>query len=163
MSLVLQRDPTVVHLSVNDNSILWMQSELDGVLVHKLSEIALPGEVVERFDDSGEVKWRKASGDLTMPSKYVLMDDELNNTDLDTAYAVDSVPLVRQYSPGGVFFGFILDGQVVVAGDKLAQTAAGVFRIPVSSTAAAGTALFTSLTTISPSGANGRARIVVDL
>jgi hypothetical protein len=114
---VTQNDPGTVFLGGDRTQI--------GDLV--VSEAVTPGMLVERFNNSGVIRWRKATADIA-GAAAVVMNQSMLNLGVDTAYAAGDLAEVSILHPGASAWMFIASGQNVAAGVLLGSAGDGTLK-----------------------------------
>jgi hypothetical protein len=93
------------------------------------SEVITPGQIVERFNNAGVIRWRKntiVTGNLPCA---VACDHAMANKGVDDTYAIADLVEVSIMEPGASFWGFIASGQTIVAGNQLQTVSGGTLAI----------------------------------
>jgi hypothetical protein len=104
------------------------------------SEAITPGQLVERFNNGGIIRFRKhatAGGDT---ARLVATEHSMANKGVDDAYAASDLLEVSAGQGGSTFWMFIASGQNIAAGNALESAGDGTLRIYAS-----GTKLFSAL------------------
>lgn len=104
------------------------------------SETITPGHLVERFNNSGVIRFRKHATAGGANGRLVATEQSMLNRGVDATYAVGELMEVSQGSGGTTFWMFIASGQNIAAGNKLESAGDGTLRI-----LASGVALFSAL------------------
>lgn len=102
------------------------------------SEILTPGMGVERFNNAGVIRWRKATTDVANPPA-VITNQSMLNKGVDDDYAAGDLAEVSILHKGATAWMFIASGQNITAGTKLGNAGDGTLK------AAATVALYTAL------------------
>lgn len=94
------------------------------------SEAITPGHLVERFNNAGVIRWRKATSDTADKGFPVAVATEhaMANKGVDDAYAANDLLEVSVLKPGATAWMFIASGQNIAAGDPLESAANGTLR-----------------------------------
>lgn len=92
-----------------------------------VSEAVTPGHLVERFNSSGTIRWRKATADIAGPAA-VATEQAMINKGVDDAYAANDLAEVSVLQKGGSAWMFIASGQNVAAGDLLGSAGGGTLK-----------------------------------
>lgn len=119
---------------------------------------ALPGHFVEKFVNSGVVSWRRVSSATNIPSKHILLEDDLNNLNIDTT------PLnayVACLAIGMTVYALVPSGADITNADYLQQNGDGRLKEATAITAAANVAHYRALETIGPVTVQTRLRVEV--
>lgn len=103
-----------------------------------VSEEIVPGMLVERFNNGGVIRWRKATADLAVPPA-VATEQTMLNKGVDDVYAAGDLAEVSILQKGGTAWMFIASGQNVAAGVQLGSAGDGTLKT------GATVALFTAL------------------
>jgi hypothetical protein len=122
------------------------------------SEAITPGHLVERFNASGVIRYRKhatAGGDTV---RAVATEQSMLNLGVDNAYAAGDLMEVSELGPGGYVWMIIASGQNIAAGQKLESAGNGTLRA-----LASGTPLFAATENKDNSAGPGDARIRVEV
>jgi hypothetical protein len=93
------------------------------------SEVVTPGQIVERFNNGGIIRWRKntiVTGNLPCA---VACEHSMANKGVDDTYAANDLVEVSIVQPGGSFWGYIASGQNIVAGNQLQTVSGGTLAI----------------------------------
>lgn len=91
------------------------------------SEALTPGMLVERFNNGGIIRWRKATTDIAGPAALVTEATMLNKGVSDD-YAIGDLVEVSILKPGAAGWGFIASGQNVAAGALLGSAGGGTLK-----------------------------------
>lgn len=92
-----------------------------------VSEALTPGMLVERFNDSGVIRWRKATTDVAGPPA-VITNQSMLNKGVDDAYAAGDLAEVSILHKGATAWMFIGSDQNVAAGDLLGSAGDGTLK-----------------------------------
>lgn len=92
-----------------------------------VSEAITPGMLVERFNSSGVIRWRKATADIAGPPA-VAEDQSMLNKGVDDAYAANDLAQVSILHKGGMAWMLIASGQNIAAGDLLGSAGGGTLK-----------------------------------
>lgn len=122
---------------------------------------AKPGHFVEKFNSSGTLAWRKVTSATNMPSKFILLENDLNNDDLDTAYTSGDFVPVACLEVGMVVWPIVASGQDITNGDFCQQAGDGTIKEATATTAAANVAHYQALETLGAVTADTRLRLEV--
>lgn len=122
---------------------------------------ALPGHFVEKFNSSGTLAWRKVTSATNMPSKFILLENDLNNLTLDTAYTSGDFPPVAVLDAGMVVWALVPSGQDITNGDYCQQNGGGTIKEATAVTAAANVAHYQALETLGAVNTLTRLRLEV--
>lgn len=114
---VTQNDPGTVFLGGDRTQI--------GHLA--VSEAVTPGHLVERFNNGGIIRWRKATTDIAGEAA-VVTNQSMLNLGVDTAYAAGDLAEVSILHKGAWAWMFIASGQNVAAGDLLGSAGGGTLK-----------------------------------
>lgn len=109
------------------------------------SEAITPGHLIELYDDSGTMKWRKHATDSEQVSIAVALEQGHFNKGVDDAYAADDQVVAAYLRAGSTFWGLIASGQDISAGELMQSAGDGTLKTAAATTAAANTAKFQSL------------------
>lgn len=91
------------------------------------SEAITPGHLVERFNNGGIIRWRKATTDIAGPPA-VATEQAMVNKGVDDDYAANDLMEVSIGHKGAAFWMFIASGQNVAAGDLLGSAGDGTLK-----------------------------------
>src|SRR4051812_5874453 len=122
---------------------------------------ALPGHFVEMFASGGKPAWRKVSSAVNIPSKHILLEQDIYNRTLDTPYNSGEPGIVAVLEVGMTAWALIPSGENITACDLLQQNGDGTLKEATSATAAANVAHYRALETIGAVTASTRCRIAV--
>lgn len=127
-------------ITQNDPNTIWLGGPRTEIGDLAASEAITPGHLVERFNSTGVIRWRKhaTAGGATPPA--VATEQSMLNQDVDDDYAANDLMEVTIGAGGTSLWMFIASGQNIVAGNKLESAGNGTLRI-----LASGTALFQAL------------------
>ena len=89
-----------------------------------VSEALTPGMLVERFNNAGVIRWRKATTDVAGPPA-VITEQSMLNLGVDNAYAANDLAEVSILHKGGTAWMFIASGQDITAGTLLGSAGDG--------------------------------------
>lgn len=92
-----------------------------------VSEAVTPGMLVETFNNSGTIRWRKATADLDIPPAFAT-EQAMLNKGVDDAYAASDLAEVSIGHKGATFWGLIASGQNVSAGNLLGSAGGGTLK-----------------------------------
>lgn len=112
----------------NPNTI-WLGGDI--VIVNDLaaSEAITPGHLIDSFNNSGVMRYRKAAtASIAYPVTFALDQPELNKG-VDDAYAANDLVKAGIFSPGSTAWAFIASGQTIVHGNKLEASNDGTLKI----------------------------------
>lgn len=122
---------------------------------------AKPGHFVEKFNSSGTLAWRKVTSATNVQSKFILLENDLNNDDLDTAYTSGDFVPVACLEVGMVVWPIVASGQDITNGDFCQQAGDGTIKEATATTAAANVAHYQALETLGAVTADTRLRLEV--
>lgn len=134
-------DPNTILLHGRDRAVIidkWPLIDTD----------AKPGHFVEKFNSSGTLAWRKVTSATNMPSKFILLEDDLHNKTLDTAYTSGDFPAVACLDVGMTVWALVPSGQDITNGDFCQQNGDGTIKEATAVTAAANVAHYQALETL---------------
>jgi len=92
-----------------------------------VSEVLTPGMGVERFNNAGVVRWRKAAADSGGPAA-VITNQSMMNKGVNDVYNIGDLAEVSILNPGATAWMLIASGQNIVAGDKLGHAGDGTLK-----------------------------------
>lgn len=127
---VTQRDPGTI----------WLGGPRTEIGDLAASETITPGQLVDRFNSSGVIRWRKHATAGGACAKAVATEQSMLNRSVDATYLVGDLMEVSIGAGGSTFWMYIASGQNIAAGNKLESAGDGTLRI-----LASGTALFSAL------------------
>lgn len=104
------------------------------------SEAITPGHLIERFNNSGVIRWRKHATAGGPGAAAVATNQSMLNLGVDDAYAAGDLVEASVLHKGAFAWMFIASGQNIVAGQKLESAGNGTLRAHAS-----GVALFAAL------------------
>jgi hypothetical protein len=93
------------------------------------SEVITPGQLVERFNNAGVIRWRKntiVTGNL--PAAFAT-EHAMANKGVDDTYAANDLVEVSICEPGAAVWAYIASGQTIVAGNQLQAVSGGTLAI----------------------------------
>ncbi len=134
-------DPNTILLHGRDRAIIIDKWPL-------IDTGALPGHFVEKFNSSGTLAWRKVTSATNMQSKFILLEDDLHNKTLDTAYTSGDFPPVACLDVGMTVWALVASGQDLTNGDFCQQAGNGTIKEATAVTAAANVAHYQALETL---------------
>lgn len=102
------------------------------------SEALTPGHLIERFNNAGVIRWRKATADVAGPGA-VALDQSMLNKGVDDVYEAGDLVQAGIPRSGGTAWMFVASGQNITAGTLLGSAGDGTLK------AGATVALFTAL------------------
>lgn len=116
--------PKVVHIA--DPSTQHNRQSGDGVLggVTGVADI-VPGTIVERYLDTGVLKYQPLSSAVNTYSVEVAMEDTLNNKNYTENWGLDELLHTRTYHSAGEFWAVVETGQTVEPGTLLKANVGG--------------------------------------
>lgn len=127
---VTQRDPGTI----------WLGGPRTEIGDLAASETITPGQLVERFNSSGTIRWRKHATAAGATPRAVATEASMMNQGVSGTYAAGELVEVSIGAGGTSFWMFIASGQNIAAGNKLESAGDGTLRI-----LASGVALFSAL------------------
>ncbi|MFI5222676.1 MAG: hypothetical protein ACHQX3_00275 [Nitrospirales bacterium] len=92
-----------------------------------VSEVLTPGMGVERFNNAGVVRWRKATADAAGPAA-VITNQSMMNKGVNDTYPIGDLAEVSILYPGATAWMLIASGQSIAAGDKLGNAGDGTLK-----------------------------------
>jgi hypothetical protein len=138
-------------LAKNEPNTILLHGRDRAIIIDKWPLIdtgAKPGHFVEKFSSSGTLAWRKVTSPTDMQSKFILLENDLNNSTLDTAYTSGDFPPVACLDVGMVVWPLVASGQDITAGDYCQQAGDGTIKEATATTAAANVAHYQALETL---------------
>ncbi len=93
------------------------------------SESITPGHLVDRFNNSGVIRWRKHATASIACAPAFATEHSMANKGVDDVYALNDLVEVSIGEPGAAFWAFIASGQNIVAGNKLESAGDGTLKI----------------------------------
>lgn len=123
-----------------DPNTVWLGGDRTEINDLAASEAITPGHLVERFNNSGVIRWRKHATAAAATAAAVATEQAMMNLGVDSAYAANDLVEVSILHKGATAWMFIASGQNIAAGNKLESAGNGTLRI-----LAAGVALFVAL------------------
>lgn len=114
---ITQRDPNTIFLGGDRTQVNDLAA----------SEAITPGMLVERFNNAGVIRWRKATTDIAGPPA-VATEQMMMNKGVDDDYAIGDLMEVSVLHKGGTAWMFIASGQNVAAGDLLGSAGDGTLK-----------------------------------
>lgn len=129
-----------MSITLSNPNTVFLGGERVQLGVLAASEAITPGHLVERFNSSGTIRFRKhatAGGDT---ARLVATEQAMLNKGVDDAYAAADLMEVSAGQGGSTFWMLIASGQNIAAGNRLESAGDGTLRI-----LASGTALFSAL------------------
>jgi hypothetical protein len=91
------------------------------------SEAITPGMLVERFNNAGVIRWRKATTDIAGPPALAT-EQAMLNQGVDVDYAADDLVEVSILHKGASGWAFIASGQNITAGTLLGSAGGGTLK-----------------------------------
>lgn len=91
------------------------------------SEAITPGMLIERFNNAGIIRWRKATADIDGPPS-VATEMSMMNKGVDDAYAANDLVEASVGNKGATFWMLIASGQSVAAGVLLGSAGGGTLK-----------------------------------
>lgn len=128
---------------------------LEGTLA--ASEAITPGMLVERFNNSGVVRFRKSTR-TGLANTLVMLDQPLYNKGIDDACAANDLIEVHVGKPGDILYMIIASGANIAAGARLTDAGNGKLKAVGSDVAC-----FEARETVNNSAGPGDARIRVEV
>lgn len=116
-----------MSITRNDPGTIFLGGDRTQIGELALSEIATPGHLVERFNNGGIIRWRKATADIAGPPA-VLTEQSMLNQGVDDNYAAGDLAEVTILHKGASAWMFIASGQNVAAGDLLGSAGSGTLK-----------------------------------
>ncbi len=110
-----------------DPNTIFLEGEQTIVADLAASEAITPGHLVERFNNSGVIRWRKATTDIAGPPA-VALNHSMANKGVDDAYAANDLVEVGIGHKGASYWMLIASGQNVAAGDLLGSAGSGTLK-----------------------------------
>lgn len=93
------------------------------------SETIRPGHLVDRFNSSGVIRWRKHATAGLACTQAVATEQAMLNKGVDDDYAVGDLMEVSILQKGAFAWMLIASGQNIVAGNKLESAGDGTLKI----------------------------------
>jgi hypothetical protein len=88
-----------------------------------------PGDLIERFNNSGVWRWRRQStADVGVPLA-IATEQSMLNKGVDDDYAANDLVEASIMQPGAAFWAFIASGQNIAFGNKLQASNDGTLKI----------------------------------
>lgn len=91
------------------------------------SEAFTPGMLIEIFNNSGVIRWRKATADLAIPPA-VAVEQSMLNKGISDDYAANDLVEASILHKGATAWMFIASGQNVSAGNLLGSAGGGTLK-----------------------------------
>lgn len=91
------------------------------------SEAITPGHLVERFNNGGVIRWRKATTDIAGPAAFAT-EAQMQNETVADAYSAGELIEVSILGAGASAWGYIASGQNIAAGDLLGSAGSGTLK-----------------------------------
>lgn len=110
-----------------DPNTIFLGGEQTVVADLAASEAITPGHLVERYNNGGIIRWRKATTDIAGPPA-VALDHSMANKGVDDAYAAADLVEVGIGHKGAAYWMYIASGQNVAAGDLLGSAGSGTLK-----------------------------------
>lgn len=114
-------------ITQNDPGTIFLGGDRTQVGDLAVSEEITPGMGVERFNNGGTIRWRKATTDVANPPA-VATNQSMLNKGVDDVYAAGDLAEVSILHKGATAWMFIASGQNVAAGDKLGNAGDGTLK-----------------------------------
>lgn len=93
------------------------------------SEAITPGHLIDRFNNSGVIRWRKHATASIAVAPIVATEQTMLNKGVDDAYAAGDLVEASALHKGATAWMFIASGQNIVAGNKLESAGDGTLKI----------------------------------
>lgn len=132
---ITKRDPNTVYLA----------GPITRVDEFPAGEAITPGHLIELYDDSGTMKWRKHATSTEQVTLAVALEQGHFNLGVDDAYAAGDQVVAGILCPGSTFWGLIASGQDISSAELMQSAGAGLLKAATATTAAANVAKFQSL------------------
>jgi len=127
--------------------------------------LAKPGHIVETFNDTTVTPnvrgWRRHSSATGIPSKFVLLENDIFNKGVDDTFALGNSGAVMCLRVGDAIWGLIPSGQNITQDDPLQSNGDGTFKAATATTAAANVAHYKAQETLGAVTTLTRCRIEV--
>jgi len=92
------------------------------------SEAITPGHLIERFNSSGTIRFRKHTGTSLAGSIYATEQNMLN-LGVDDAYAANDLVEAVVGAPGATIWALIASGQNIAAGNDMESAGNGTLKV----------------------------------
>lgn len=92
------------------------------------SEALCPGHLLERFNNSGVIRWRKHASAAGAGPRAFATEQSMLNKGVNDGYAANDLVEVSEGSGGSTFWALIASGQNITAGQKLESAGNGTLR-----------------------------------
>ncbi|MFI5222658.1 MAG: hypothetical protein ACHQX3_00185 [Nitrospirales bacterium] len=116
-----------MSVTQNNPATVFLGGERTQVGDLAVSEILTPGMGVERFNNAGVIRWRKATTDVANPPA-VITNQSMLNKGVDDDYAAGDLAEVSILHKGATAWMFIASGQNITAGTKLGNAGDGTLK-----------------------------------
>jgi len=111
----------------NDPNTIFLSGDRTQVGDLAVSEVLLPGMGVERFNNNGVIRWRKATADVANPPA-VITNQSMLNLGINDPYKVGDLAEVSILHKGATAWMLMASGDAIVAGDKLGNKGDGTVK-----------------------------------
>lgn len=122
---------------------------------------AKPGHFVELYSSSGTLAWRKVTSAVNVPSKFILLEQDIYARTLDTAYNSGEPGIVAALDVADEVWPILPSGQNITCGDPLQQNGDGKLKEATAVTAATNVAHYVALETLGAITADTRCRVMI--
>jgi hypothetical protein len=119
---------------------IWLGGARTEINDRAASESVTPGHLVELFNSSGTIRYRKHGTAGALTPAQIATEASMLNKGVDDVYAANDLIEVSHAAKGSTWWMLIASGQNIVAGNELESAGDGTLRILNS-----GEALFTAI------------------
>lgn len=116
-----------MSVTQNDPGCIFLGGERTQINDLACSEAVTPGHLVERFNNGGIIRWRKATTDIAGPAALAT-EHSMANKGVADAYAANDLLEVSILHAGASGWAYIASGQNVAAGDLLGSAGGGTLK-----------------------------------
>jgi len=116
-----------MSITQNDPGTIFLGGDRTQVGDLACSEELTPGFGVERFNNGGIIRWRKAPADVANPAA-VATNQSMLNKGVSDVYAAGDLVEVSILHKGATAWMFIASGQNIAAGDVLGNAGDGTLK-----------------------------------
>lgn len=116
-----------MSITRNDPNTIFLGGDREQVNDLAASETLSPGQLVERFNSGGVIRWRKATADIA-GALAVVTEAAMLNKGVTDDYALNDLVEVSILKPGAAAWMLIASGQNVSAGVLLGSAGGGTLK-----------------------------------
>ncbi len=117
-----------MSITRNNPNVIFLGGDRTQIGDLAASEAITPGHLVERFNSSGTIRWRKHSTAAGDGGALVATDQAMLNKGVDDAYALNDLVEVSALHKGATAWMLIASGQNIAAGNLMESAGNGTIR-----------------------------------